>query len=313
MTTEFDGHVLVIGSAGVDIKGRPEYTVISGAPVPGHVRSSVGGVARNIAENLARLEVPTILLSIVGDDGPGARVLARCEDAGVDITHVRVLAGERTGHYLAILTPEGERDIAIADYDIARHLDSAYLNEHKDLFAEANLIVIDASMDDATLDTLFRLATQHDVLVCADPTSPSLAGRLRPYLDRIYLITPNITEASILCGETLSVLDPDAALNAARTLLRRGVRIAVITLGMHGLVYASGTDQGQIPSIRTEVRDETGAGDALTSAVIFGLLNEVPLDEAMRLGVSAASLTLRSRETVVPLLSQELLYDELVI
>jgi pseudouridine kinase len=57
----------------------------------------------------------------------------------------------------------------------------------------------------------------------------------------------------------------------------------------------------------------TGAGDALTAGVIFGLLNGVPLDEALRLGVSAATLTLRSRESVVPELSQELLYDELVI
>jgi pseudouridine kinase len=39
----------------------------------------------------------------------------------------------------------------------------------------------------------------------------------------------------------------------------------------------------------------------------------VPVDEAMRLGATAASLTLQTPETVVPNLSQELLYDRLVI
>jgi len=127
------------------------------------------------------------------------------------------------------------------------------------------------------------------------------------------MMTPNLMEAAVLWGRSSLTYTPETALSAAQYLLEHGVRIAVVTLGVHGLAYASGSDRGLIPAIRTEVVDETGAGDALTAGVIFGLLNEVPLDEALRLGVSAASLTLRSRETVVKELSQELLYDQLVI
>lgn len=308
-----DGHVLVIGSAGVDVKGRPDDAVIPGAPVPGRIRSSLGGVARNIAENLARLEVPTILLSAVGDDTPGRQVLARCNEAGVDTSRIRIMPEERTGHYIAILASDGQLDFAIFDYKIANAINAEYLRENQDLFATATLIVIDANLRPATLRTLFRLARRYKVPVCADPTSPSLAGRLRPYLDRTYLITPNIAEAAALCDQPMAVRDRESALSAAQMLLEQGVQIAVVTLGINGLVYASATDRGHIPAIRTDIVDETGAGDALTAGVIFGLLNEVPLDEAMRLGVSAASLTLQSRETVVKELSQELLYDQLVI
>ena len=308
-----DGHVLVVGSAGIDVKGRPDYTLATGTSTPGRIRSSVGGVARNIAENLARLEVPTILMSAVGDDAPGQRVLARCQDAGIDTSHVRVLPGERTGHYVAILSPNGQLNVAISDYKIARQIDADYLQAHEQLFAAAALVVIDANLENGTLKALFRLTRRFKVPVCADPTSPSLAGRLRPYLNRIHLITPNLFEAGELCSETLTTHDLDTARSVAQAMLDYGVKIAVVTLGVHGLVYASGTDRGHIPAIRTEITDETGAGDALTSGVIFGLLHGVPLDEAMRLGVSAASLTLRSRETVVKELSQELLYDQLVI
>jgi len=59
--------------------------------------------------------------------------------------------------------------------------------------------------------------------------------------------------------------------------------------------------------------DRTGAGDALTAGVVFGLLNDFPIDEAVRLGVSAATLTLQCKETVCPDLSLERLYDQLVI
>jgi len=310
-------HVLVIGSAGIDVKARPAEKLAPGSAVPGLIRDSVGGVARNIAENLARLEVPTVLLTAVGGDAPGARVLDRCRDAGVNVSRALVIPEARTGHYVALLSAEGRLDVAISDYEITRQLDSKYLIKNREYFARAALIVIDASLQDTALKTLFRLAGKYHRRVCADPTSPVLAGRLAPYLDRIEMITPNLVEAIALCGdpclETVPVQDRDTALASAQRLLERGVHVAAVTIGVNGVVYASGTDRGHIPAIRTEIVDATGAGDAFTSAAIFGLLNDFPLDEALRLGVSAASLTLHSSETVLPNLSLELLYSQLVI
>jgi pseudouridine kinase len=80
-----------------------------------------------------------------------------------------------------------------------------------------------------------------------------------------------------------------------------------------GVVYATPTTSGYVPSIEVEVVDPTGAGDALTAAVVYALLNDIPIDEAVRLGVSAATLTLESAETVRQDLSLESLYAQLVI
>jgi pseudouridine kinase len=91
------------------------------------------------------------------------------------------------------------------------------------------------------------------------------------------------------------------------------VEIVVLTQAEFGLYYATTDESGYIPAISTEIADPTGAGDALTAAVIFGLLNDIPLDESMRLGVAAASLTLRFSGAVRPDLSLEKLYDHLVI
>ncbi len=77
-----------------------------------------------------------------------------------------------------------------------------------------------------------------------------------------------------------------------------------MTLGAQGLAYADRTGSGHVPAARTHIVDATGAGDALTAGVIFGLINNIPLDELVRLGVSAATLTLRSPESVVPELTQ---------
>ena len=145
--------------------------------------------------------------------------------------------------------------------------------------------------------------------VCADPTTLTLAPRLRPYLSKLALLTPNAAEAEVLCG--VEVTDRETALIAAQTRLGQGVGIAIVTLGATGLVYATSQESGHVPAVECEIMDLTGAGDALTAAIVFGLLNDIPVDEAVRLGTSAAALTLQCRETVCPTLCLDRLYDQL--
>lgn len=305
------GYVLVIGSSGIDIKGRPIGELEWDRPNLGIVRNSVGGVARNIAENLARLEVPTVLLTAVGKDSEGSRVLEQCAESGIDCTNVLVTADSHTGIYMALLKADGELHLAISDFEIMNYLDTDYLYERERLFRRATMIVIDNTLSDEALAAVFDLAERHKVRVCADPTTPTLAGRLCDYLPQLYLIVPNAGETTALCGLNDPAQDRETAIDAARHLVSMGAKIAVVTLGEKGIAYADGSGGGFIRAIKTDVIDSTGAGDAFSGAVIFGLLNEVPVDEAMRLGITAASLTLQSRETVLPALSQELLYDEL--
>jgi pseudouridine kinase len=308
-----EGYALVIGSAGIDIKGLAIDALKSGTPVPGRVRNSVGGVARNIAENLARLEVPVVLLSAVGDDTQGLRVLDECKAAGINCDHVQIASNSRTGTFMAFFKENGELENAITDFDVMMALDGDYLERHEDLFAGADIVIIDATLTTGALYTLFRLTEKYQVRVCADPTTPALAGKLCPYIDGMYLIVPNAAETASLCGLTHSAHDRDSATSAARELVAMGAQIAVVTMGEQGLAYADGSGGGFIRGMKTRVVDSTGAGDALTGAVIFGLLNDVELDEAMRLGITAAHLTLQSRETVLPALTQELLYDKLMV
>lgn len=307
-----DGYVLVIGSAGIDIKGRAYDDLHWGVANPGIVRNSVGGVARNIAENLARLEVETVLLSAVGDDAEGRRVLEKTRLTGVNCEHVRIIDGAHTGVYMALLKDDGNLHVAISDFEVVDSVDPDYLRQHETLFANATMIVIDATLTVETLEVLFTLAERYALRVCADPTNPAVANRLCKYLDRLFLIAPNAAEMVALCGIEDPAKDRETAVRAARQLVASGVAIAVVTLGADGLVYADGSGSGYIRAVKTDVVDTTGAGDALTGAVIFGLLNAVPLDEAMRLGVTAAALTLQTKATVYPKLSQELLYDALM-
>jgi pseudouridine kinase len=305
-------HVLVIGAANLDIKGRPEGALAQGTSVPGHIRSSLGGVARNIAENLARLEVETVLLTAVGDDDTGERILGHAAGSGIDISEALVLEGQRSGAYMALLSTTGTLDIALDDMSIISAITPDYLESCRRLFEEACLVCVDSNLTPEALAKVVALCDEYDVALCADPASVALASRLIPHLSHLYFVTPNVQEASVLCGCEIDPADRSAVQAAAAQLVSLGVDMCVITLGESGVVYADSETIGHIPAIQTQVVDPTGAGDAMSAAIIFGLLEDMPLDECVRLGVTAASLTLRSKETVRSDLTVDLLYNELV-
>lgn len=309
---ESERPILVIGAAGIDIKARPHGPLRMERSNPGVVRHSVGGVARNIAENLARLEVPTILLSAIGQDQSGDSLLTYTEQAGVDTSAILRLPDAHTGSYVAVLDAAGRLAVSVSEYDVIDAISPKYLQQHRSLFAEAAMIVVDANLLPKTLTSVFRWANRYNVPVCADPTSQALASKLIDHLPDLYMVAPDANEAAALCGLDDPPNTSEAAIETAQCLVSRGVKIALVTLGDQGLAYADGSGAGHIAALRTRIVDATGAGDALTAAVIFGLVNEMPLDEAVRLGVSAAALTLRTRETVAKDLSLDRLYDELV-
>jgi pseudouridine kinase len=303
--------IVVIGASSLDVKGHALQPLDKGTSNRGLIRSSMGGGARNIAENLARLGVPTVLLSAVGADGTGKRLLAHAVDSGIDTRHVMIDPDGRTGSYMAIYDHHGGIFVSIADMAILSQITPRYVNDRRRLFREATMVVIDANLPPVTLKTVFRLARTYQVPVCADPTSKNLAPRLRPFLGQLHMITPNPAEAEALLGQG-PIDGRNEAIAAAKQLVARGVEVAAITLAEKGVCYATSNESGYVPALDIEVVDFTGAGDALTAAVIFGLLEEMPVGEAMRLGVSAAALTIQSRETVCRDLSVEKLYDQLI-
>jgi pseudouridine kinase len=303
--------VLVIGAAGMDTKGRAHRALTLGTSNPGDIRINVGGVGRNIAENLARLGVPVTLLSAVGDDDAGRTILAESAKSGIDVSHVLVSKEHHTAAYLAILDGDGALAVSVDDMEIMATITPRLIYARRALVKNSAMVSMDSNLSPAAIATFIKLAGKYQVPVCADPISTTLASRLKKHLHELYMVTPNIPEAETLVGSRIS--GRHEALAAAKRLVNAGVQIAVISLAEMGATYATPKESGHIPAIQSEIVDLTGAGDALTATIVFGLLNDFPIDEAVRLGVSAATLTIRCRETVCPILSLERLYDELGI
>lgn len=303
--------VLVIGAAGWDMVGRVKSDLIPHTSNPAQIRLSFGGAARNVAENLLRLGTPVKLLTVVGDDTFGERLIDAIAGVGANVEAVLRSTQYPTGSYIAVVNAEGKLEYGLDDMRVLNELSPKYIHAHEDMFEQASLLFIDTNLSKETLRTVMSVARRVGLPVCADPTSELLAGKLTPYLPRLRLVVPNSGEASILCERKSGPTTRKEAIEAAKCLVSQGVEIAIVTMAELGACYATSETSGYVPPVRTTIVDPTGAGDALTAAVLFGLINQMPIDDAVRLGVAAESITLMYRGAVVPDLSLEKLYDQL--
>lgn len=306
-----DGHVLVIGAVGSDIIARASAPLQNGTSNPATMRMSFGGVAHNVAKNLAQLGLETVLITAVGDDPAGEALLAGLAGVGVDVDYSIVVQGGQTGAYVAALDESGSLHLGLDDMRVVSQIVPQHLRSCYQLFKEAAAVVLDANLAAKSIRSAITHSSRAGVPIAADPTSVNLAPRLRKHLASLWMIMPNEAEATVFCPKPVPHANRERALEAANFLGSQGVDIAIITMAEFGVVYASNETFGHVPAIKTEILDPTGAGDAMTAALLFGLLNDIPLDESVRLGVSAASLTLRSLGSAVADLSLEMLYDHL--
>lgn len=305
--------VVVVGGANVDIKGRPYRTLIPYTSNPGTVEVSVGGVSRNIAENLARLKVETTLLTAVGMDEYGRLIVEKTAETGVNMNHVICSTEYRTGRFLAIMNNKRDLEAAITDMKILELITPDYIKSKEKLFKEAAIIVIDVDIPHNTIEAITDLCKTYSIPLCAEPVSATKTAAVKDLLDKITIITPNKEEAEVLVEKAIE--DMEGVKDAGKTLLEKGIKMAVITLGPEGVYVVTEEENKFIPSIATVVNDTIGAGDALVGGMIYGLMKGQSPAAAIGSGVASATITLKSRKAVSPELSPEnveQIYKELV-
>ncbi len=305
------GTVLVVGSAAMDVVAHVASDLQPAASTPARIRSSFGGVGRNVAENLARLGQPVQLITAVGGDRNGEDIIAHAASLGIECAATLRVRNYPTAYYMGLLDKKSRLLYGVDDMRVISALTPSYLGRHRRRFEEAAMVFMDCNLPEASIEFVVDTCAHYGKPLVADPASAAVALRLLPYLPRLYMVAPNSKEAGVLIGQPLDPSDREAALGAARHLASLGVDIALVTLAEFGVTYATSKTNGHIPSIRTNVVDPIGAGDAMVAAVMFALLNDIDIDDAVRLGVSAASLALRTPGTVYADLTLEKLYDQL--
>ncbi|MCS3805873.1 pseudouridine kinase [Chromobacterium alkanivorans] len=293
-------YVAAVGGANMDIVGSASAALRHGDSNPGQVRCSPGGVARNVAENLARLGADCRLVSVVGDDIHGRSLLEATQRAGVDVRGCLTLPDAATSTYLSIQQADGDMALAINDMDILNRLTPERLQAQRDLVRHAGAVVADTNLSADALAWL--IAETGDKPLFVDPVSAFKAERVRPWLSRIHTLKPNRLEAAALSG--LPLERAEHAPEAARWFHEQGVRRVVLSMAGAGIYYSGEAGDGWLDAPDCAIVNTTGSGDALMAGLAWGWLNELSLADSVRFARGCAALTLSSAATNNPSLSR---------
>jgi pseudouridine kinase len=293
---ETNPKILCIGACHWDFTMQCAAEVIPGESNPVRSSRSPGGVAFNIARALTDLDCIVGLASRVGSD-PGGRALVNylttSRIKAIDITEE---TNRHTAAYTAVVDPQGELVVGLADMEIYDRLDRRYWSSRVDKLAGWDAWCLDTNLPKSGLHYLSTLTNRPRLYAVV--SSPSKGVRLKSSLGYINTLILNIAEASMLTGQSHCGID--GAEKAAQLLCAAGVDRTLVTQGAGGGAWADATSSGTMaaPPQPNQLIRVSGAGDALAAAVIAALEKRHSTAKALEVGIRASHLFMQSTDPI---------------
>ena len=293
--------IAVIGTVFVDIKGFPYNTYLPTGRNAGSVEFIHGGVARNVVEDIANLELRPSFIGLVDNNGTGEEVKRKLENHKVDTKYVRSVP-DSMGMWLAVFDNSGDLAGSVPKRPDQKALERLLEEEGDEIFKNADSVVIEIDLGKEIIKRSIALAEKYGKKIFAVVANMTLAAERRDFMKSMDCVICNEEEAGILFVEDLSDREPE---EMEKVLLDKitnaNIPSMVVTLGSRGSVYAElSGNRGFVPANPVEVKDTTGAGDAFCAGVAAGLTYGKTLGEAVEIGTRLASSVIMSSENVCP-------------
>jgi ribokinase len=278
--------IAVVGSNMIDlityVVRMPEAGETVEAP---RFEMGFGGKGANQAVAAARLGSHVLMVARVGDDAFGKNYLENFRAQGIDVRHVSPAPGLSNGVAPIFVDPSGENRILIVK-GANTQLSPENVDQAADDLAGCDLILLQLEVPFETVYHTVALAGRlgKDVLLNPAPAHPDLdVARLAG----LTFLVPNQTELALLSGMPTGTVEQNQA--AARSLLAKGIRTIVVTLGGDGALLVTETGTRHVPPVRVRPVDTTGAGDAFIGSFAHFYAETRDVEEALRQAVRYAA------------------------
>lgn len=257
--------IICIGAALVDEFFHATENILNATTNNAHVTKTAGGVARNIAHQLALLGVPVQLISVFGNDSDGHWLKQVCTHAGVQLDGCVTIEG-LSGKYTGILDRDGSLYTAFLTNAAIQLISPSHLQQQRALLETAGYILADANVSVETMEWLLAFSKETGIPFIIEPVSVPPASKLAALqLEGLYLVTPNEDELPVMCGE-----ESGSTKKQVEELLNRGVQQIWLHNGIHGSSIVSKEKSVSLHASLVEVVDCTGAGDGSLSGFLLG-------------------------------------------
>lgn len=293
--------IVVIGSVFVDIKGFPDDVYSPTGRNAGRVEIVHGGVGRNVAEDIANVELRPTFVSMVDDTANGAEVLRKLRNHKVNTDYV-ITVPDGMGLWLAVFDNTGDLAGSISKRPKMEPMVELLDEKGDEIFRDCDSIVIEIDMDKEIVKRVFAYAAKYQKKVYAVVSNMVIASQRRDFLQSIDCFVCNLLEAGILFVDDFSALEPEDFVEVLyQKICKANIPSMVVTMGSRGAVYASQSgERGYFPPESVKVRDTSGAGDAFCAGVAIALTYGKTIRESVVIGTHLAASVITISESTCP-------------
>lgn len=293
--------IVVIGAIFVDIKGYPLSTYIPAGRNVGRIEQVHGGVCRNVAEDIANVELRPTFVSLIDDTGLGQDVLKKLNNHKVNTQYIKTVP-DGMGTWMAIFDNSGDVTAAISKRPDVTPLIEILDESGDEIFKNADSVVVEIDVDKEIVKRVFALAKKYNKEVYAIVSNMSIAVERRDFIKQTGCFVCNQQEAGILFSDDYSDYEPEEmADELIKKIQMANIPRMIVTMGGKGAVYADASgDKGIVPAIKVEVKDTTGAGDSFFAGVAIGLTYGKDLRDSCKIGTRLAASVICTSENVCP-------------
>jgi pseudouridine kinase len=293
--------VSVIGGLNIDLQGSSVNPLVFNDSNPGEIVMSAGGVGRNIAENISKLNINSKILSYVGNDALGDFVVNKSSLSGVDTSFIKKHSHLPTSQYLSVLDDNNDMLVSISDMRIIEEMTIQDIYKWNLTIEQSSAIVVDTNIPIPVIEYLTDKYS--NIPLFLDPVSFAKTSKILKLIGRFHTVKPNRLETELISG--VKITDNDSMLKAAKIIFDMGCKQIFITLGEDGVFYYDGENFGQYLHKGVNMISANGAGDAFTAGVVYGFLKLNGIKETAEFASAAAVIALRSANTISDDLSEE--------
>lgn len=279
--------IAVIGSSNTDMVIKTTKLPAPGETIlGGEFFMNPGGKGANQAVAAARLGGKVTLIAKTGDDVFGGEARQIFESDQINTEYLITDTTHPSGIALITVDSHGENCIVVAPGS------NSYLNRNdielaRQEILQSELILMQLEIPVETVDFVTTLAAEAGIRVILNPAPAAIISD--EILSRLFMITPNETEAELLSG--IPVRDVESATLAAQNLYDRGVKVVIITLGSKGALLFTGNNTILVPSPKVEAVDTTAAGDVFNGAIAVAISEGAALEKAVEFACKAAAIS----------------------
>ncbi|MCU5771904.1 ribokinase [Erwiniaceae bacterium BAC15a-03b] len=252
-----------------------------------------GGKGANQAVAAAKLGASVMMVSKVGEDLFADNTVRNLQAFGVDTQHVTVAPGVSSGVAPIFVDDQSQNRILIVK-GANNQLLPADIDAAAAQLKQCQLIILQLEIPLPTVYHAIDFASQHGITVILNP-APAVAELDIDYACRCDFFMPNETELEILTG--LPVASEEEVLRAGQTLLSRGLKNLIITLGSRGSVWMQGDSVHRVSPTAVQAVDTSGAGDAFIGCFAHYLVQNGDIRQAMQLASAFAACSVTGRGT----------------